>query len=231
MAGDILGFEGLNVTHESATLVEDMDLNLDAEQLGSKPAPGGLAFVQGFINTRDIEEETEALSTPGELQAWLRARGLQVGDDPLVPGDLERAVAVREALRAMALANSGEPLDPEAVATLNRAAARAGVRVRFDREGRAELVPKGEGVDAALGAILAAVQAAEADGTWRRLKACRNHTCGWAFYDGSKNRSGAWCTMDVCGNLMKARAYRRRRAEARPHVADDPLARLDSNQD
>jgi len=53
------------------------------------------------------------------------------------------------------------------------------------------------------------------EGTWPRLKACANDTCQWAFYDISKNRSGRWCTMDACGNLMKARAYRRRRA-ARP---------------
>ena len=47
-----------------------------------------------------------------------------------------------------------------------------------------------------------------ADGTWRRLKACREDTCQWAFYDRSKNRSGTWCSMAVCGNRAKARAYR-----------------------
>ncbi|HEV2869799.1 MAG TPA: CGNR zinc finger domain-containing protein, partial [Actinomycetota bacterium] len=30
------------------------------------------------------------------------------------------------------------------------------------------------------------------------------------FYDHSTNRSGTWCTMSVCGNRRKARAYRRR---------------------
>ena len=47
---------------------------------------------------------------------------------------------------------------------------------------------------------------------WKRLKACRLHTCEWAFYDHTKNRSGAWCNMAVCGNRAKARAYRERRA-------------------
>jgi predicted RNA-binding Zn ribbon-like protein len=192
-----------------------MELNLEPDQLGSKPAPGSLALVQAFINTADVEAGTDSLPSTADLERWLRARGLPVGEEPLVPGDLERAVAVREALRAMVLANNGEALDPDAVATLNRAAARAAINVRFDPEGRAQLAPSGQGVDAALGVILAAVQAAEADGTWKRLKACRNHGCTWAFYDGSKNRSGAWCTMDVCGNLMKARAYRRRRARSR----------------
>jgi predicted RNA-binding Zn ribbon-like protein len=36
----------------------------------------------------------------------------------------------------------------------------------------------------------------------------------WAFYDRSKNRSGHWCSMRVCGNRAKARQFReRRRAE------------------
>ena len=32
----------------------------------------------------------------------------------------------------------------------------------------------------------------------------------WAFYDRSKNRSGRWCSMDSCGNVEKARAFRER---------------------
>ncbi|HSO54001.1 MAG TPA: CGNR zinc finger domain-containing protein [Actinomycetes bacterium] len=48
------------------------------------------------------------------------------------------------------------------------------------------------------------------DGTWSRLKPCRNHGCRWLVYDHSTNRSGTWCTMSLCGNRGKARAYRRR---------------------
>ncbi|HKC76276.1 MAG TPA: CGNR zinc finger domain-containing protein [Chloroflexota bacterium] len=47
-----------------------------------------------------------------------------------------------------------------------------------------------------------------------RLKICRNETCRWAFYDYSKNRSGAWCTMAVCGSRSKARTYRQRRRQS-----------------
>jgi predicted RNA-binding Zn ribbon-like protein len=46
------------------------------------------------------------------------------------------------------------------------------------------------------------------DGTWERLKACRN--CYWSFYDYSPNRSATWCSMQICGNRQKTRAYRRR---------------------
>jgi predicted RNA-binding Zn ribbon-like protein len=47
--------------------------------------------------------------------------------------------------------------------------------------------------------------------TWDRLKACRLDDCQWVFYDHSKNRSRTWCSMRVCGNRAKARAYRERR--------------------
>jgi len=49
-----------------------------------------------------------------------------------------------------------------------------------------------------------------ADESWNRLKACRLDDCQWAFYDQSKNRSRTWCSMKVCGNRAKARAYRER---------------------
>ena len=53
-----------------------------------------------------------------------------------------------------------------------------------------------------------------ADGTWSRLKACRAGTCRWAFYDHTRNRSGVWCTMDVCGNRTKVRSFRERQDAA-----------------
>jgi predicted RNA-binding Zn ribbon-like protein len=51
-----------------------------------------------------------------------------------------------------------------------------------------------------------------ADGSWARLKACRSQLCKWLFYDRSRNRSAVWCSMAVCGNRTKTRAYRARRA-------------------
>ena len=63
--------------------------------------------------------------------------------------------------------------------------------------------------------LLAEVIRAEAEGKWERLKACRNQGCRWAFYDASKNRSGRWCNMDICGARHKMRTYRERKSEAR----------------
>jgi predicted RNA-binding Zn ribbon-like protein len=131
-------------------------------------------------------------------------------EEPVGGADLRRAVSVREALRALLVANNGEPVDPAAVDTLNRAVEAARTRPVFDRDGGSRFQTEAAGVPGALGRVLAGVFAAMAEGTWPRLKACRNDLCRWVFYDASKNRSGTWCAMAVCGNRIKTRAYRRR---------------------
>ncbi len=179
---------------------------------GKEGAPGGLEAVRAFVNTRDLEDGTDELGSPAALAGWLRERGLMREATGASPADLERAHAVREALRAFLLANNGGALAPEAPAVLDAAARRAGLLAGFDADGRSRIEPTSRGVDAALGRLLAEVHAAMADGTWRRLKACADDACVWAFYDHSRNRSGTWCSMAVCGNRAKARAYRGRHA-------------------
>jgi predicted RNA-binding Zn ribbon-like protein len=65
----------------------------------------------------------------------------------------------------------------------------------------------------ALAEVTAIALASMLDGAWPRLKVCRK--CEWAFYDRSKNRSGSWCSMQLCGNRLKTRAYRTRRRSPR----------------
>jgi predicted RNA-binding Zn ribbon-like protein len=154
------------------------------------------------------------LHSPEALHAWLVDHGLLHGGEPLDDADLRRALEAREALRALLDANNGATVDAVATATLNRIADGARLRMQFERDGHARLAPAAGSVDAALGRLLAIVYTAMADGTWARLKVCRNEACRWAFYDYSKNRSGAWCTMAVCGNRAKARTYRQRRRQS-----------------
>jgi predicted RNA-binding Zn ribbon-like protein len=170
-------------------------------------APGDLALVQRFVNTADLESGSDDLGDPDALAAWLAGAGLAAAGARFDEAGRERIVAVREALRALLLANHGEPPDRGAIATLDRAAS---LVVAFDGSGRARLAPAGGGVDGVLGALLAIVARAQADGTWPRLKACPGERCGWAFYDRSRNRSRTWCAMSVCGNRAKARSYRAR---------------------
>lgn len=138
------------------------------------------------------------------LPDWLEERGVAP-----TRAALARARDVREELRALLIANN-DRRSPPRVEALDEAAARSHLTVRLAPS--PALVPLAEGVDGALGEVLAAAYAAMQDGSWPRLKACRN--CHWAFYDESRNRSAAWCSMQLCGNRLKTRAYRRRRALA-----------------
>jgi predicted RNA-binding Zn ribbon-like protein len=177
-------------------------------------APGDLEQVRGFVNTIDIEDGKEELATPEALGVWLGRHGLLDAPIDVSQGDLARARELREALRAVLLSHTArQPAPAEASATLESAARRGRVRLAFKDDGGSALEPDATGVDGSLGRLLAIVHSARADGTWQRLKACREHTCEWAFYDHTKNRSGTWCNMAVCGNRAKARTYRARREQ------------------
>jgi predicted RNA-binding Zn ribbon-like protein len=173
-------------------------------------APGALALVQAFVNTKDIEDRQDQVGTPEQLRGWLLRHDLIAADAVVTDDGLGRSLEVREALRALLFANNGEPLDPLAIETLNRHARNAPVVVDLGGDGSAELQPIASGVEEALGRMLAVAYTAMREGTWQRLKACRRDRCQWAFYDTSKNRSGAWCSMQVCGNRTKVRAYQQR---------------------
>jgi predicted RNA-binding Zn ribbon-like protein len=188
-------------------------MNVMEEPGDRAPAPEPIRLVQRFINTNDLEG-AETLSDAAALRGWLAAAGL---DPParMPPGALDRAIELRAALRELISANAGLPSDPAAVDVVNAAAERAGLHPLLAGPAETALVPAATGIDASLGRIVAAVHAGVADGTWARLKACERDTCRWAFYDRSRNHSGHWCSMAVCGSREKnKRAYRRRRATA-----------------
>jgi predicted RNA-binding Zn ribbon-like protein len=124
---------------------------------------------------------------------------------------VRQAQQAREALRELLYANNRQPGGRDPYPVLARAADAA--RLSLELRGP-DLVPRATGVNGAVGRVLAVVYAAMQDGTFARLKACRNHDCRWAFYDYSKNRSASWCSMQLCGNRTKTRAYRRRHARA-----------------
>ncbi len=187
------------------------------ETSAAKTAPEPLELVQRFVNSYDVESAEDELSSPEALRDWFAGRGLMDRGDAVSAADLRRAVDVREGLRAVLLHNNGLPLDDEAVARLDRAVGRAAVRVRFEPGRDPELVASCAGVDGAIARLMAIVAAAVEQGRWERLKACPREECEWAFYDQSKNSSGRWCSMESCGNIEKAKAFRERRRGAVRH--------------
>ncbi len=176
------------------------------------PAPEALRPIQAFVNTLDIENGIEELSTPARLADALARAGLTAAGLSPTPADLRVALEVREALRALLLANNGVVVAAEAVAPLERASRAGQLAARFTPDRGGELVAEAPGVDGALGRLVALVLTAQADGSLARLKACRRDVCHWVFYDRSRNRASHWCAMSVCGNRTKTKAYRRRRA-------------------
>ena len=180
---------------------------------GRAPAPEPLRLVQRFVNTVDFENGIEELTGPAELEDALEELGVLEGVE-LGQGDLDRALRVREALRALLLGNNGVAVERATLDTLEEATARGRLRLGFRDDGSTDLLAGAPGLDGALGRIVGVVHTATADGSWPRLKACPRHICRWVFYDRSKNRNSRWCAMSVCGNRTNTKAYRRRAGQA-----------------
>jgi predicted RNA-binding Zn ribbon-like protein len=181
---------------------------------GRQQAPGELALVQAFANSHyDIEVKGggELLANPAMLRDWLAARGLIDRRGHLSDRDVDRAVAVREGLRALAFSNNDEALDPGAIDAMRRASAGARTEIRLEPDAPRFVADAAGGIDAAIGSLLAITARAMIDGSWSRLKACPGRDCGWVFYDRSRNQSSHWCSMKVCGDREKARVYYRRK--------------------
>jgi predicted RNA-binding Zn ribbon-like protein len=175
-----------------------------------------VTLIQEFVNTNDVESGHDELGTPELLQAWLADRG-RAGERPVDPSAHARALAVREGIRALGLANNGEPIDMGQLGALNAATASTPLVVAVAPgvgEPGWSLAGAGRGIDGFLGDVVAAMTSLMADGTFSRLKACRSDTCHWLFHDQSRNRSGTWCSMRTCGSRMKARTYRARQRES-----------------
>jgi predicted RNA-binding Zn ribbon-like protein len=85
----------------------------------------------------------------------------------------------------------------------------AAVIVTVDDDGRTHLQSHHADVDGAIATLLGIMHEGQLTGDWARLKCCRQ--CGYAFFDLSKNRSATWCSISICGNHSKNRAYYRRR--------------------
>jgi hypothetical protein len=145
-------------------------------------------LVVDFLNTVNHETHTDVLDDLAAWHRWLAERDLTEG-----AGD---ARAVRGALRAAV----GDSVAPTSASTP--------VTIELPASGTPRLVAPD-----VVGAVLAAAHRLAVLGAWERVKICPADDCRWAFYDRSRNHSRTWCSMRVCGNREKARAWRGRRSE------------------
>jgi predicted RNA-binding Zn ribbon-like protein len=194
-------------------MMETMETETTTSTEGRQPAPGELRLVQLLVNSAEPDIGREDIPDAAALGRWLVEHDLLGAADAgaLGEADRERILTLREALRDLLGTNAGEPMDPGSATVIEDETCRASLKVCIDEDGGVALAPARGGIDGAVARVLAAIAAASISGTWRRLKACRDDTCRWAFYDSSRNASSAWCSMAVCGNRAKARRHRERK--------------------
>ena len=179
---------------------------------GGRPkAPGRLELLQRFVNSynHDLPREWDRIGTAAKARKWLREKGLIAAGDRVSGADAARLRELREAIRALAIANQGERPNAAALEVIRRAARAAPLLVEVDDGGGTTLAAAPRGVDGAVATLLGILHEAQLTCHWLRMKGCRHF--GYAFFDRSKNRSAAWCAMSICGNRTKNRAYYRRR--------------------
>ena len=183
-------------------------LGEDIEPGGRDPAPSPLRVVQQFVNTfnHEVGHARDRLGTPTAASRWLIDHELLEQGQGVSIDDLSRLHELREGLRDMTGESPAEKLRSQRI--IDDLGGSIRLAVRLDDDAFMRLEPTGAGVEGVIGSVLAIVHTTKIDGTWQRMKACRQ--CSWLFFDNSRNRSSGWCSMAVCGNRSKNRSYRRR---------------------
>jgi predicted RNA-binding Zn ribbon-like protein len=185
------------------------------DRYGLAHAPDGLALVQDLLNTvpagrpraDDLLSDVESASAWAEqaLHSWAVSAGQPVEPLTIAESDVDALRILRTDLRTV-LDGTGETRNARAQ-TLRSVTVGAELR----RDGTVAFAPRGEGWRRIASAVLIEIAAAQKVDVWRRLKICRNERCAVAFYDRSRNNSGVWHDVRVCGNAVNLRASRARR--------------------
>jgi predicted RNA-binding Zn ribbon-like protein len=193
-----------------------------ASHLEQKLAPPPLLLVQAFVDTLDLDLGTDMFARAEEAHAWLAEAGLMDATSsagpasPAFASDLRLAREVRASILALMAHNtSGEPVTADDLRPLEQVGREGQPRLQVGPDGQVSLgaeAPAGRVAGGLLGLLLI-IRDAQADGSWDRLKLCGNPDCRWAYYDRSHSRRGAWCDMASCGNRLKNRNLRARRAQ------------------
>lgn len=188
-----------------------------SERYMVRVAPTGLALVQEVLNTLAIASSggvdllgsgDTALDWLGlTVRSWAGESGFSVpaGEPGLADVDVVRDLRDRLVALAGSSAAGGEPDVPRSVAAQLIVGPGGGVRLA-----PSSAESWGKWLESA---VWAEVLLAQRDGTWSRLKLCREPACRSAFYDMSRNNSGVWHDVRSCGNAANLRASRLRKKQ------------------
>ena len=206
----------------SAVLVEDFVNTLDVEEGTDLIAtPAGLAHWlaehgllaaggtgAGGTDSGGTDSGGAAAGGSGGGDAGRGAGGAGVAAE-VVGGVHAGFLALRAGVREELGRHVGDEPDPALLAAADQVL--AGCPVLATARGTLLPSPELPPQQRALTLLALAWSDLVTSGDAARLKRCAEHTCGWVFWDTSKNRSRRWCSMRVCGNRNKSRSYASRR--------------------
>lgn len=183
---------------------------------GMDAAPGELGFVHDLMNTVSggKPNRVDLLADLDSARAWLDTSLTSlaaVTDSPrwdveLSADDLDGVRALRANLRHVSAMNY-DGVDTRSEVPLQVATA----AIQLNSDGTVVLRPRGKGARQVTSLVLSLIFRAQLADAWRRIKLCRNPKCAAVFYDRSRNNSGVWHDVRVCGNAANLRASRARR--------------------
>jgi predicted RNA-binding Zn ribbon-like protein len=180
-----------------------------------------------FVNTEPIlsGERVDLLTGFGELTRWLQKSGaLPAGAARLAlrrwDGRAEGREVFREARRLRAALRTGAerlaaggPAGLEMVLATNRVLATRPAYPRLVRSGKGYASRLEPVASSPLHLLVPVAESAAwllEHGEPQLVRRCEGTRCVLLFYDGTRNRSRRWCSMEGCGSRAKAAAYYRR---------------------
>ncbi|MEU8238865.1 CGNR zinc finger domain-containing protein [Actinoplanes missouriensis] len=158
----------------------------------------------------------EGLAEPDDAARWAVEAGLLSTAPAADDDELERLRELREVTYRLVHATlGGSGWDGADLRTLNAAAAGSPTSLALGSRGAQRT--GGLGAATAEVARAAVVLLGEMAGeTPPRVRECERQACTRLFIDRSRGGTRSWCGMAECGNRVKAREYRARKAAAGP---------------
>lgn len=167
----------------------------------------------------------DKLNRPADLVTWATAAG-QIDENRArqILAEIDAAPKAAERLlkRARVLRNSiywifaaqsaGEAPHENDLARLNQELGRAMKNLKVDAENGGfgwqwQDNAEGQGLESLLWPVARSAADFLVDCDAGRIRACDADTCGWLFYDTSKNGRRRWCDMSSCGAREKSRRH------------------------
>jgi predicted RNA-binding Zn ribbon-like protein len=184
--------------------------------------PDELANLYDFANSLDVRRfthhgvqhpQSDELTGPQELGAWLTQRGILAERAKFSPAMFDEALELRSAVRAYLQCNPDERRkNKDVIRSLDTVLKRFPLVVKTACGHSPTLAAVRSDPLAGLSAIVAELYDGSRNGVLDRLKMCASEECRRVFFDRSKPATRRWCMSTLCGNRAKTKAYRERRS-------------------